>query len=60
MSYIVSPFYFKQTFRKKNYLDVDKRTPFTKPNVESATNIEIIHEKDPISFSEKVFKFKFK
>lgn len=46
------------TLEKFNYLEVDNKMLFTKPNVDNATKIDMIHEYFPISFSEKVFFFK--
>ena len=42
----------------KMILDVENKIPFKKPNVDNATNNEMIHEYLPISFSLKLFKKK--
>ncbi len=34
-----------------SYLDVENKIPLTKPNVESATNMDIIQEQSPNIFS---------
>ena len=38
------------------HLEEETKEPFMKPNAERHTNIETIHEKDPINFSANDFK----